>query len=56
MSAQNTAAGRNPLGQVPGVSADRAWKYSTGDPSVQVAILDTGIRWDNGRAAQAGRT
>src|SRR5213078_2282305 len=44
--AQNTGAGRNPLGQVPGVSADRAWKYSTGHPSVQIAILDTGIRWD----------
>jgi hypothetical protein len=43
---QNTTAGRNPLGQVPGVSADRAWKYSTGAPSVQIAILDTGIRWD----------
>jgi hypothetical protein len=43
---QNTAAARNPLGQVPGVSADRAWKYSTGDPTVQVAILDTGIRWE----------
>ena len=23
---QNTLAGRNPVGQVPGVSADRAWK------------------------------
>ena len=46
MSAQNTLAGRNPLGQVPGVSADRAWKYSAGSASVQVAILDTGIRWD----------
>jgi subtilase family protein len=44
--AQNTLAGRNQLGQVPGVSADRAWKYSTGSPSVQIAILDTGIRWD----------
>jgi uncharacterized repeat protein (TIGR01451 family) len=44
---QNLAAGRNPLGQVPGVSADRAWKYSIGDPDVQVAILDTGIRWKN---------
>ena len=30
LSAQNTLAGRNPLGQVSGVSADRAWKYSTG--------------------------
>jgi hypothetical protein len=45
-SGQNTLAGRNPLGQVPGVSADRAWKYSTGDPSVQIAILDTGVRWE----------
>jgi hypothetical protein len=52
--AQNTAAGRNPLGQVSGVSADRAWKYfgeldsdgPSGDPNVEVAILDTGIRWD----------
>jgi hypothetical protein len=47
-STQNALAGRIPLGQVPGVSADRAWKYSTGAPSVQVAILDTGIRWSNG--------
>ena len=43
--AQNTKAGRNPLGQIPGVSADRAWKRSTGDPRVKIAILDTGIRW-----------
>ena len=51
--AQNIAAGRNPLGQVSGVSADRAWKYfgeagaPAGDPDVEVAILDTGIRWNN---------
>jgi hypothetical protein len=45
--AQNTLAGRNALGQIPGVSADRAWKYSTGTASVQAAILDTGIRWSN---------
>jgi hypothetical protein len=44
--AQNTAANRNPLGQIPGVSADRAWKRSTGDPRVKIAILDTGIRWE----------
>jgi hypothetical protein len=44
---QNTLAGRNPLGQLSGVSVDRAWKYSTGRPDVQVAILDTGIRWEN---------
>jgi subtilase family protein len=43
---QNLAAGRNPLGQIPGVSADRAWKRSTGDPRVRIAILDTGIRWE----------
>ena len=42
-------AGRNPLGQVPGVSADRAWKRSVGRPDVQIAILDTGIRWNNGQ-------
>src|SRR4051794_3217791 len=47
LSAQNTLAGRNPLGQVPGVSADRAWKFSAGDPNVQVAIEDTGIRWSD---------
>ena len=52
LMAQNTLAGRNPLGQVPGVSADRAWKYSTGAPSVQVAILDTGIRWEQLAAAK----
>src|SRR5215207_10097996 len=48
LSAQNTLAGRNPLGQLAGVSADRAWKRSKGTASVQVAILDTGIRWDKG--------
>ncbi|HMC06802.1 MAG TPA: S8 family serine peptidase, partial [Solirubrobacterales bacterium] len=45
LMAQNTLAGRTPAGQVSGVSADRAWKYSPGDPEVQVAILDTGIDW-----------
>jgi hypothetical protein len=47
LSGQNLLAGRFAFGQVPGVSADRAWKYSTGDSNVQVAILDTGIRWNN---------
>lgn len=32
--------------QVSGVAADAAWKVSTGDPRVVVAIVDTGIRWD----------
>ncbi len=47
LQAQNTAAGRSPLGQVSGVSADRAWKRSVGRPDVEIAILDTGIRWNN---------
>jgi hypothetical protein len=43
---QNVAAGRNRTGQASGVSADRAWKFTPGDPRVKVAILDTGIRWE----------
>jgi len=31
--------------QIAGIRADSAWKYSTGDPETVVAILDTGIRW-----------
>jgi Subtilase family len=42
---QNTLAGRTPLGQIPGVSADRAWKRSIGRPDVRIGIFDTGIRW-----------
>ncbi|CAA9502237.1 MAG: hypothetical protein AVDCRST_MAG30-1982, partial [uncultured Solirubrobacteraceae bacterium] len=34
--------------QVSGFNAAGAWKISRGDPSVDVAILDTGINWDNG--------
>ena len=34
LMAQNTLAGRNALGQVPGYSADRAWKFSAGNPDV----------------------
>ena len=46
---QNVAAGGGRgIGQVSGVSADRAWKRSTGRGDVQVAILDTGIRWNSG--------
>jgi subtilase family protein len=33
--------------QQSGVRADMAWKYSTGSPDVAVAILDTGIRWQD---------
>jgi len=34
-------------GQVSGVSADRAWKSTVGIPEVAIAIIDTGIRWEN---------
>jgi hypothetical protein len=29
-----------------GVSVDRAWKKTIGDPRVSIAIIDTGILWD----------
>ncbi len=35
--------------QVSGVSVDLAWKTTIGSPDVVVAVLDTGIRWDNPR-------
>ena len=35
-------------GMVSGFNAAGAWKITRGDPSVSVAILDTGINWDNG--------
>src|SRR5688572_3558000 len=31
--------------QISGIRADQAWKRSTGDPDTVIAILDTGIRW-----------
>jgi hypothetical protein len=31
--------------QIAGVRADSAWKFSSGDPGVAIAILDTGILW-----------
>ncbi len=43
--AANVAAGDPECSQLSGVRADTAWKYSTGRPDVAVAILDTGIRW-----------
>jgi hypothetical protein len=33
--------------QVSGISVDRAWQLSMGRPDTFVAIIDTGIRWDN---------
>ncbi len=32
---------------VSGISADRAWQYTTGDPHVLIAVLDSGIEWNN---------
>jgi hypothetical protein len=43
----NVAAGDPACAQIAGVRADTAWKYSAGDPKVSVAILDTGIRWQD---------
>ncbi|HEY7150617.1 MAG TPA: S8 family serine peptidase [Solirubrobacterales bacterium] len=34
--------------QVSGFNASGAWKLERGRPDVAIAILDTGIRWDNG--------
>ena len=53
--AQNTAAGRNPLGQIPGVSADRAWKYSTGDPRVRSRSSTPASAGRRSRSASASR-
>src|SRR6476469_1330246 len=43
----NQAAGDPRCAQISGVRADTAWKYSAGDAKVTVAILDTGIRWQD---------
>jgi hypothetical protein len=43
--AANVAAGDPQCGQISGIRADTAWKRTTGDPDVVIAILDTGIRW-----------
>jgi hypothetical protein len=45
--AANAASGDPRCAQIAGVRADTAWKYSPGDPRVVVAILDTGIRWQD---------
>ncbi len=45
--AANVADGVPQCSQISGVRADAAWKYSTGDPDTVVAILDTGIRWQD---------
>ncbi len=45
--AANVAAGDPQCAQIAGIRADTAWKYSTGSPNVTVAVLDTGIRWQD---------
>ena len=35
---------------VTGMSVDRAWQVSTGRPDVVIAVLDSGIRWDDAGA------
>lgn len=32
---------------VSGISADKAWQYTTGNPHTLIAILDSGIEWNN---------
>ncbi|MGC9027126.1 MAG: S8 family serine peptidase [bacterium] len=48
-SVQGTAALNTPeqLYGVSGISADKAWQYTTGDPRVLIAVLDSGIEWNN---------
>jgi Subtilase family len=43
----NVKSGDPSCSQISGVRADTAWKYSPGTPGLTVAILDTGIRWQN---------
>jgi hypothetical protein len=43
----NLKAGDPACSQISGVRADTAWKYSVGSPQVSVAVLDTGIRWQD---------
>ena len=45
--AANLAAGDPECAQIGGIRADTAWKYSTGDPDTVIAVLDTGIRWQD---------
>lgn len=52
-AAGNLAA---PCLQIAGIRADTAWKYSIGDPETTVAILDTGIMWQDAEPRQQGRS
>jgi len=44
--AANAQAGDPECSQIGGIRADSAWKHSAGDPDTAIAILDTGIEWD----------
>jgi hypothetical protein len=43
----NFTGSRNTMPQISGFNAAGAWKLERGRPDVTVAILDTGIKWDN---------
>jgi hypothetical protein len=45
--AANVAAGDPQCSMISGIRADTAWKRTTGDPATVIAILDTGIRWQD---------
>ena len=45
--AANTAAGDIACSMISGVRADSAWKFDTGNPDTTIAILDTGIEWQD---------
>lgn len=51
--AQNVRAGRVADAQVSGMGLDVAWKYSAGDPSVDLAPTDSGIDWANEKIGRA---
>ncbi|MGH2747469.1 MAG: S8 family serine peptidase [Actinomycetota bacterium] len=50
-STERTALYKDParfgMGQVSGVSADRGWKHTIGSPEVAIAIIDTGVLWND---------
>ncbi len=50
--AANVAAGDPQCSQIGGIRADTAWKRTTGDPETVIAILDTGIRWQEGELVE----
>jgi hypothetical protein len=43
----NTGLTAQELGGVEGASLDKAWQVSTGRPDIHIAVLDSGIIWDD---------